>query len=70
MDHLPDDLISLERSAWAEIRAGRLTVNTAWKVHQGIAAFAAQSGVRRIEVEAALKRVVRHSGEEPADAPG
>ncbi|MGW6790021.1 hypothetical protein [Streptomyces chartreusis] len=70
MDDLPDDLISLERSAWAEIQAGRLTVSTALKVHRGVAAFAAQSGVPRIEVEAALKRAVRHSEEESADGPG
>jgi hypothetical protein len=61
---LPEDLLALERSAWAEIQAGRLTVATAHAVHAGIAAFAEQAGVPRYDVEEQLKRAVRHP--EPA----
>lgn len=61
---LPAALIALERDAWAEIQAGRLTVGTAAKVHQGIASFAAQTGLPRIDVEAALKHAVRHETKE------
>ncbi|MFE2486095.1 hypothetical protein ACFXGR_22895 [Streptomyces mirabilis] len=57
----PDDLIALERSAWTEIQAGRLTVDTARAVHEGVAAFAAEAGIGRYDVEMGLKRVVRHS---------
>jgi hypothetical protein len=62
---LPDDLIELERSAWAEIQAGRLTVATARAVHEGIAAFVRQAkeagnGVSRYDVEMGLKKQVRH----------
>ena len=56
----PDDLIALERSAWAEIQAGALTLDTARAVHEGIAAFAKQAGVGRYDVEMGLKRIVRH----------
>jgi hypothetical protein len=61
---LPEDLLALERSAWAEIQAGRLTVATAASVHQAVAAFAQQAGVPRLDVEEMVKRVVRHP--EPA----
>lgn len=57
---LPDTLIELERSAWAEIQTGRLTVETAQAVHEGIVAFAEQGGVSRYEVEMLLKKTVRH----------
>jgi hypothetical protein len=57
---LPEDLIALETAAWAEIQAGRLTVETARAVHEGIAAFAEESGVSRFDVEMGLKKVVRH----------
>ncbi|MFF8659442.1 hypothetical protein [Streptomyces huasconensis] len=60
---LPDDLIELERSAWAEIQAGTLTVETAEKVQAAITAVAAESGESRLAVETELKRIVRH-GEE------
>ena len=33
-----------------------LTVDTARKVHEAVTAFAAQSGLRRIDVETGLKR--------------
>ncbi|MGW5173083.1 hypothetical protein ACWERY_01790 [Streptomyces sp. NPDC004082] len=63
---LPDDLIALERSAWAEIQAGRLTVATAQAVHEGIAAHVQQakdagSPVDRLAVEMDLKKAVRHA---------
>ncbi|MER5875412.1 hypothetical protein ABT119_05725 [Streptomyces sp. NPDC001910] len=62
----PDDLIALERSAWEEILAGRLTVETARAVQDGIAAFAEQAGLPRYDVEMGLKRAVRHPAAEAA----
>ncbi|ARX81493.1 hypothetical protein SMD44_00891 [Streptomyces alboflavus] len=59
--NFPDDLIELERSAWAAIQAGTLTVDTALAVQQRITAFAAETGQARIDVEMALKRAVRHA---------
>lgn len=56
----PDDLIALERSAWAEIQAGRLTVDTARAVHEAVTAFAEQAGLRRMDVEMGLKALVRY----------
>ncbi|MFE9372223.1 hypothetical protein ACFYM2_20985 [Streptomyces sp. NPDC006711] len=62
---LSDDLIELERRAWAEIQAGALTVETAEAVQAAITAFAeADEAHSRYEVEAALKKLVRH----PEDA--
>lgn len=58
--NFPDDLIELERSAWAAIQAGTLTVDQALAVQQRITAFAAETGQARIDVEMALKRAVRH----------
>ncbi|MFD6552783.1 hypothetical protein [Streptomyces sp. NPDC058398] len=63
---LPPDLIALERSAWEEIQAGRLTLDTARAVHEGIAAFAEQARVPRYDVEMGLKRIVRHPAAEAA----
>ncbi|MGQ4343630.1 hypothetical protein [Streptomyces sp. SAS_275] len=64
---LPPDLIALERSAWTEIQAGALTVDTARAVHQGIAAFVEQAaGVSRFDVEMGLKKAVRHAAAEAA----
>ncbi|WP_073447965.1 hypothetical protein [Streptomyces yunnanensis] len=57
---LPSDLIDKEHSAWTEIQAGALTVETALEVHEAIMMFAAESGERRLAVEMELKRVVRH----------
>lgn len=62
----PPDLIALERSAWAEIQAGELTVPTALAVHEGIAAFAEQAQLPRLDVEMGLKKVVRHAAAEAA----
>lgn len=56
----PEDLIELERSAWVEIQAGRLTVETARKVHEAVGAFAEQAGLRRMDVELGLKTLVRY----------
>lgn len=57
----PEDLIELERSAWAQIQRGELTVDAARAVHEGIAKFAAEAGLGRYDVEMGLKRVVRHA---------
>lgn len=57
----PDDLIELERSAWAEIQAGQLTVATAQAVQAGVTAYAEQHGMPRIDVEMGLKKTVRHA---------
>jgi hypothetical protein len=65
---LPDELIELERSAWAEIQAGTLTVETARAVHEAVAAFAEQAGKPRLEVEMGLKKLVRRSEPEAAGA--
>jgi len=57
---LPDDLLALERAAWEEIQAGRLTHDTAEAVQAAVTAHAEQAGVARDELEMALKRAVRH----------
>jgi hypothetical protein len=59
----PDNLIALERAAWEEIQAGRLTVDTARAVHAAVGAFAAEAGVGRYDVEMGLKQAVRHRAE-------
>jgi hypothetical protein len=62
----PEDLIALETTAWAEIQAGRLTVETAQTVQERVTAFAAEAGIDRYTAEMALKKKVRHT--EPAEA--
>lgn len=57
---LPDELIKLEQQAWAEIQAGALTVETAAAVQAAVTAHAEASGASRYDVEAALKKRVRH----------
>ncbi|MFJ4837190.1 hypothetical protein [Streptomyces sp. NPDC088746] len=57
---LNDELIELERVAWAEQQEQRLTVDTAAKLQAAITAHAAATGQSRYEVERELKRVVRH----------
>lgn len=57
---LPDELLALERTAWEEIQAGTLTVDTAHAVHQATVEFAEQAGMSRIDIEMQLKRRVRH----------
>ena len=56
----PDDLIELERSAWAQIQEGTLTVETAQAVQERITEFAAEAELSRLDVETKLKRLVRH----------
>jgi hypothetical protein len=56
----PEDLIALERTAWEEIQAGRLTVETAQAVQERLTAFAAEAGIDRHKAEMGLKRAVRH----------
>jgi hypothetical protein len=55
----PPDLLALEARAWEEIQAGQLTVETAQAVHEAVSAFAAEAGLRRIDVELGLKEQVR-----------
>jgi hypothetical protein len=62
----PDDLIELERSAWEQIQAGVLTVETARAVQDGIKAFAERAGLPRLDVEMGLKKAVRHPAAEAA----
>jgi hypothetical protein len=62
----PDDLLELERSAWAAIQAGTLTVDQADAVQARVTEFATETGADRYQVEMALKKAVRHA--EPADA--
>jgi hypothetical protein len=57
---LSDDLIRLEQKAWAEIQAGALTVETANAVQDAVVAHAETTGQPRYDVEAALKKQVRH----------
>lgn len=62
----PEDLIALARTSWAEIQAGRLTVETARAVHENIAAYVAErqaagDEVRRMDVELGLKTLVRYT---------
>lgn len=62
---LPDDLIALERAAWAEIQEHRLTVDTAAAVQGRIRELADGNPQRRLELEDAVKRFVRYP--EPED---
>jgi hypothetical protein len=57
----PDTLIALERAAWDEIQAGRLTVATATAVQDAITAHAEAAGLDRYTVEMGVKRAVRHA---------
>ncbi|MFJ7418012.1 hypothetical protein ACIQXD_05285 [Streptomyces uncialis] len=57
---LPEDLLDLERTAWAEQQNGALTVPTALAVQTAITAHAAAAGVSRYRVEMAVKRRVRN----------
>jgi hypothetical protein len=63
----PDALIALERTAWEEHRAGRLTVATANAVQDAITQHAEAVGMPRVEVEMALKKAVRHAEAAPAE---
>ena len=57
---LSDELIKLEQAAWAEIQAGALTVDTAHAVQLAVTAHAEATGQSRYDIEAALKKRVRH----------
>lgn len=57
--NFPPDLLALEARAWEEIQSGQLTVKTAQAVHEAVSAFAAEAGLRRIDVELGLKEQVR-----------
>ncbi|MGW1433379.1 hypothetical protein ACWD6K_32765 [Streptomyces sp. NPDC002431] len=61
---LTDELVELERAAWAEQQENRLTVETAARVQAAITAYAEATGQSRYEVERELKRVVRHPAED------
>ena len=55
----PPHLLDLESRAWTEIQRGALTVKTAQAVHEAVTKFAAEAGLRRIDVELGLKERVR-----------
>jgi hypothetical protein len=55
----PAHLLALESRAWADIQAGTLTVDTAHAVHAAVGEYAAEAGLRRIDVELGLKERVR-----------
>ncbi|MFI2314075.1 hypothetical protein AMK17_25425 [Streptomyces sp. CB00072] len=57
---IPESLIALERTAWAEQQEGRLTVETAAAVQKAYTEHAKAAGLSRYEVERATKRLVRH----------
>ncbi|MEV4783949.1 hypothetical protein AB0K53_00595 [Streptomyces tuirus] len=59
----PDSLLDLERAAWEELQAGRLSVATATAVQDAITAHAEATGVSRCTVEMALKKAVRHQAD-------
>ena len=76
---IPDDLINLERAA-EEQRAQlaglagpeydeqwRAWLTASEKVQAAIAAHAEASGENRFELEAAVKKAVRHAEEDPAE---
>lgn len=56
----PEDLLELERAAWAAIQQGTLTAAQATAVQAAITKYAQEAGLSRVEVEMALKRAVRH----------
>ncbi|MGY1579121.1 hypothetical protein [Streptomyces sp. MN13] len=58
---IPDDLLELERSAWAAQQAGTLTPDMAAAVQARVTEYAAEAGLSRYDVEMALKRAVRHA---------
>lgn len=57
---LSDELVQLERAAWAEQQAGALTVATAAAVHARIAELADGDPHKRLQLEEAVKRHVRY----------
>lgn len=66
----PDHLLQLERSCWAAIQAGTLTVEQAAETQAAITAWAAEHGHDRYEVEMGLKKAVRQGApDDPHGAP-
>ncbi|MFH9610407.1 hypothetical protein [Streptomyces sp. NPDC017448] len=63
---IPESLIALERTAWAEQQAGALTVETAAAVQQAYTEHAAATGQSRYKVEQAVKKIVRHPEQDDA----
>lgn len=59
----PDTLIALETTAWEQIQAGTLTVDTARAVHAAVGEHAETAGIGRYEVEMGLKAAVRNPAE-------
>lgn len=57
---LSQELIELERAAWAEQQGGALTVPTALAVQTAVTEHAKVTEQPRLDVEMALKRAVRH----------
>lgn len=57
---LSDELIELERAAWAEQQENGLTVETAARVQAAITAHAEATEQSRYDAEMELKRGVRH----------
>ncbi|MGW4250563.1 hypothetical protein [Streptomyces californicus] len=61
---IPEHLIALESTAWAEQQAGALTVETADAVQAAYREHAAATdGVSRLALEMAVKKLVRHPEE-------
>ncbi|MEU9678693.1 hypothetical protein AB0D92_35015 [Streptomyces parvus] len=63
---IPDHLIDLESAAWAEQQRGALTFATADAVQAAYREHAAATGVSRLDLEMAVKKLVRHPESEPA----
>lgn len=57
---IPEHLIALERTAWAEQQAGALSLESAAAVQAAYTEHAAAAKVPRYTVEQATKRIVRH----------
>ncbi|MFD5975579.1 hypothetical protein [Streptomyces bacillaris] len=58
---IPEHILALERTAWAEQQAGALTVATADAVQAAYRKHAAATqGLSRLELEMATKKMVRH----------
>ncbi|POG47088.1 hypothetical protein BV881_12155 [Streptomyces sp. ZL-24] len=61
---IPEHILALERTAWAEQQAGALTVATADAVQAAYRKHAAATqGLSRLELEMATKKMVRHPEE-------
>ncbi|MFJ2093105.1 hypothetical protein ACIOEW_28110 [Streptomyces sp. NPDC087901] len=57
---LSDELIELERAAWAEQQENRRTVETAARVQAAVTTHAEATDQPRDQVEQALKKAVRY----------